>query len=201
MNFICRCGYSYSCSPSRSCLEQFEQQAKEKVSAIPWVKGVNVKMTAQPAKPLIADDVPAGLKKVSNIVAVSSCKVPWTLPLHSFGMVVVNLHCFCPLKHLINLQLVLYGYFCPTPFSCTVYVLARETLQRDQPYKLYTLESRVCFSYCFCAGWSWEVHSGSKPCVFTGTNGCKGWHLRCRHIWSQPANYGVTRSESIANGK
>ncbi|KAG0504770.1 hypothetical protein M758_N019300 [Ceratodon purpureus] len=52
----------------------FEQQAKEKVSAIPWVKGVDVKMTAQPAKPLIADDVPAGLKKVSNIVAVSSCK-------------------------------------------------------------------------------------------------------------------------------
>lgn len=34
-----------------------------------------MKMTAQPAKPLIADDVPAGLKKVSNIVAVSSCKV------------------------------------------------------------------------------------------------------------------------------
>ena len=34
-----------------------------------------MKMTAQPAKPLVADDVPAGLKKVSNIVAVSSCKV------------------------------------------------------------------------------------------------------------------------------
>lgn len=54
---------------------QFEQQAKEKVSAIAWVKQVDVKMTAQPAKPLIADDVPAGLRKVSNIVAVSSCKV------------------------------------------------------------------------------------------------------------------------------
>lgn len=47
----------------------------EKVTAIPWVNGVTVKMTAQPAKPLIADDVPAGLKKVSNIIAVSSCKV------------------------------------------------------------------------------------------------------------------------------
>lgn len=45
------------------------------MSAIAWVKGVSVKMTAQPAKPLIADDVPAGLKKVSNVVAVSSCKV------------------------------------------------------------------------------------------------------------------------------
>lgn len=45
------------------------------MSAIAWVKGVAVKMTAQPAKPLIADDVPAGLKKVSNVVAVSSCKV------------------------------------------------------------------------------------------------------------------------------
>lgn len=57
------------------CLEQFEQQAKEKVLAITWVKEVNVQMTAQPAKPIIPDDVPLGLKKVSNIIAVSSCKV------------------------------------------------------------------------------------------------------------------------------
>lgn len=61
-------------TPACPVKDMFEQQAKEKVSAISWVKGVNVKMTAQPAKPLIADDVPAGLKKVSNIVAVSSCK-------------------------------------------------------------------------------------------------------------------------------
>ncbi|KAG0504443.1 hypothetical protein KC19_3G021300 [Ceratodon purpureus] len=61
-------------TPACPVKDMFEQQAKEKVSAIPWVKGVDVKMTAQPAKPLIADDVPAGLKKVSNIVAVSSCK-------------------------------------------------------------------------------------------------------------------------------
>jgi len=54
---------------------QFEQQAKEKVSAIPWVKGVSVTMSAQPAAPLVAEDVPKGLKEVSNIIAVSSCKV------------------------------------------------------------------------------------------------------------------------------
>lgn len=61
-------------TPACPVKDMFEQQAKEKVSAIPWVKGVDVKMTAQPAKPIIADDVPAGLKKVSSIVAVSSCK-------------------------------------------------------------------------------------------------------------------------------
>jgi Mrp family chromosome partitioning ATPase len=61
-------------TPACPVKDVFEQQAKEKVSAIAWVKQVDVKMTAQPAKPLIADDVPAGLKRVSNIVAVSSCK-------------------------------------------------------------------------------------------------------------------------------
>lgn len=56
-------------------MQQFEQQGKEKVSAIPWVNGVDVKITAKPAEPLIADDVLVGFKKVFNIVAVSSCKV------------------------------------------------------------------------------------------------------------------------------
>lgn len=55
------------------------------MSAITWVKEVNVKMTAQPAKPIVPDDVPLGLKKVSNIVAVSSCKVGGQVECDSFA--------------------------------------------------------------------------------------------------------------------
>ncbi|CAM6025626.1 unnamed protein product [Sphagnum balticum] len=61
-------------TPACPVKDMFEQQAKEKVSAIPWVKGVSVTMSAQPAAPLVAEDVPKGLKEVSNIIAVSSCK-------------------------------------------------------------------------------------------------------------------------------
>lgn len=54
---------------------QFEQQANEVVAAVPWVKTVNVTMSAQPAKPVFAGQLPVGLQTISNIVAVSSCKV------------------------------------------------------------------------------------------------------------------------------
>lgn len=33
-------------------------------------------MTAQPPKPLLPTGLPRGLSRVSNIIAVSSCKVP-----------------------------------------------------------------------------------------------------------------------------
>nr|PNR50068.1 hypothetical protein PHYPA_011965 [Physcomitrium patens] len=62
-------------TPACPVKDMFEQQGKEKVSAIPWVNGVDVKITAKPAEPLIADDVLVGFKKVFNIVAASSCKV------------------------------------------------------------------------------------------------------------------------------
>lgn len=45
------------------------------VAALPWVKKVNVTMSAQPARPLYAEQLPVGLQSISNIVAVSSCKV------------------------------------------------------------------------------------------------------------------------------
>lgn len=54
---------------------QFEQRANEVVAALPWVKKVNVTMSAQPAKPVFAGQLPPGLQTISNIVAVSSCKV------------------------------------------------------------------------------------------------------------------------------
>ncbi|RWW63795.1 hypothetical protein BHE74_00029001, partial [Ensete ventricosum] len=55
-------------------LDQFEQRANEVVGALPWVKKVNVTMSAQPAKPVFAGELPKGLQRISNIVAVSSCK-------------------------------------------------------------------------------------------------------------------------------
>lgn len=54
---------------------QFEQRANEVVVALPWVNKVNLTMSAQPARPIFAEQLPAGLQKISNIVAVSSCKV------------------------------------------------------------------------------------------------------------------------------
>lgn len=45
------------------------------VEALPWVEKVNVTMSAQPARPVYAGKLPAGLQTISNVVAVSSCKV------------------------------------------------------------------------------------------------------------------------------
>ncbi|KAH7436873.1 hypothetical protein KP509_05G039700 [Ceratopteris richardii] len=61
-------------TPACPVKDVFEQQARERVKALPWVEEVFVTMSAQPAKPLVADNVPKGLEKVSNIIAVSSCK-------------------------------------------------------------------------------------------------------------------------------
>ena len=56
-------------------MSKFEQQANEVVAMLPWVKNVKVTMSAQPARPIYAEQLPAGLQTISNIVAVSSCKV------------------------------------------------------------------------------------------------------------------------------
>jgi Mrp family chromosome partitioning ATPase/DUF971 family protein len=62
-------------TPACPVKDEFEQQARELVSALPWVKSLNVKMTAQPAKPLTPENGrPQGLSKVQHIIAVSSCK-------------------------------------------------------------------------------------------------------------------------------
>lgn len=66
------------------------------MAKIAWVKKVNVTMSAQPAKPLHSEQLPQGLRTISNIVAVSSCKVKFQQfllgqlfwpPLHFIGPV------------------------------------------------------------------------------------------------------------------
>ncbi|KAI0493868.1 hypothetical protein KFK09_023994 [Dendrobium nobile] len=61
-------------TPACPIKDEFQQKANEVVATIPWVEKVNVKMSAQPAKPVFAGELPKGLQAISNIVAVSSCK-------------------------------------------------------------------------------------------------------------------------------
>ena len=61
-------------TPACPVKDEFERQAHEYVKQLDWVKTVNLKMTAQPARPLVGQDMPIGLKKVRHIIAVSSCK-------------------------------------------------------------------------------------------------------------------------------
>ncbi|KAK9706064.1 hypothetical protein RND81_07G102100 [Saponaria officinalis] len=61
-------------TPACPVKDMFEQKANEVVSALPWVKKVNVTMSAQQARPVFAGDLPKGLQTISNIIAVSSCK-------------------------------------------------------------------------------------------------------------------------------
>ncbi|QCD92138.1 ATP-binding protein involved in chromosome partitioning [Vigna unguiculata] len=61
-------------TPACPIKDMFEQQANEVVAMLPWVKNVKVTMSAQPARPIYAEQLPAGLRTISNIVAVSSCK-------------------------------------------------------------------------------------------------------------------------------
>jgi len=61
-------------TPACPIKDEFEQKANEVVAALPWVKKVEVTMSAQPAQPVYGGDLPEGLQKISNIIAVSSCK-------------------------------------------------------------------------------------------------------------------------------
>ncbi|KAL3535776.1 hypothetical protein ACH5RR_004237 [Cinchona calisaya] len=61
-------------TPACPIKDMFEQKANEVVAALPWVRKVNVTMSAQPAKPIFAGALPKGLQTISNIIAVSSCK-------------------------------------------------------------------------------------------------------------------------------
>ncbi|XP_059276836.1 fe-S cluster assembly factor HCF101, chloroplastic [Lycium ferocissimum] len=61
-------------TPACPIKDMFEQKANEVVAELPWVKKVNVTMSAQPAKPIYAGQLPASLQTISNIIAVSSCK-------------------------------------------------------------------------------------------------------------------------------
>ncbi|KAL0315616.1 UNVERIFIED_CONTAM: Fe-S cluster assembly factor, chloroplastic [Sesamum radiatum] len=61
-------------TPACPVKDMFEQKAHEVVAALPWVETVKVTMSAQPARPVFAGELPAGLQTISNVVAVSSCK-------------------------------------------------------------------------------------------------------------------------------
>ncbi|KAG8367408.1 hypothetical protein BUALT_Bualt16G0068800 [Buddleja alternifolia] len=61
-------------TPACPVKDMFEQKANEVVAALPWVEKVKVTMSAQQARPVFPDNLPAGLQTISNVVAVSSCK-------------------------------------------------------------------------------------------------------------------------------
>ncbi|KAI5556823.1 hypothetical protein POPTR_018G076600v4 [Populus trichocarpa] len=61
-------------TPACPVKDMFEQKANEVVALLPWVKNVKVTMSAQPARPVYAGQLPQGLQTISNIIAVSSCK-------------------------------------------------------------------------------------------------------------------------------
>uniref|UniRef100_A0A803MGD6 MIP18 family-like domain-containing protein n=2 Tax=Chenopodium quinoa TaxID=63459 RepID=A0A803MGD6_CHEQI len=69
-------------TPACPVKDMFEQKANEVVAALPWVRKVNVTMSAQPAKPVFGGDLPKGLQTISNIVAEplgKNNKRTWTL--------------------------------------------------------------------------------------------------------------------------
>ncbi|KAK6151782.1 hypothetical protein DH2020_014417 [Rehmannia glutinosa] len=61
-------------TPACPVKDMFEQKAHEVVATLPWVEKVKVTMSAQPARPIFPEQLPAGLQTISNVVAVSSCK-------------------------------------------------------------------------------------------------------------------------------
>ncbi|BDA43886.1 Iron-sulfur cluster carrier protein [Coccomyxa sp. Obi] len=62
-------------TPACPIKDEFERKAHQYVSQLDWVSQVDVSMTAQPQRPLAPDDGRlGGLKEVSHVIAVSSCK-------------------------------------------------------------------------------------------------------------------------------
>jgi Mrp family chromosome partitioning ATPase len=59
-------------TPACPVKEQFKSQCKDAVEAISWCSTAEVTMTAQPVKE--NKQLPSGLSRVQNIIAVSSCK-------------------------------------------------------------------------------------------------------------------------------
>ena len=58
-------------TPACPVKDEFERLAREYVGELPWVTAVRVSMTAEAPAGI---DVPNGLRRVGNIIAVSSCK-------------------------------------------------------------------------------------------------------------------------------
>ena len=62
-------------TPACPVKDQFQRQCEEYVGQLSWVTSVNVKFSAQQATPLMPEsNRPSGLKGVSHVIAVSSCK-------------------------------------------------------------------------------------------------------------------------------
>ncbi|NQZ60253.1 MAG: P-loop NTPase, partial [Lentisphaeraceae bacterium] len=60
-------------TPACPVKEEFRKTADRLVRELPWVDAVDIRMTAQAAKPRSNDSM-KGLKGVKNIIAISSCK-------------------------------------------------------------------------------------------------------------------------------
>ena len=60
-------------TPACPVKEQFESEARSLVGGLPWVRALSLEMTAQPPRAAVPDQ-PALLRRVANIIAVSSCK-------------------------------------------------------------------------------------------------------------------------------
>ncbi|MCB1102648.1 MAG: DUF59 domain-containing protein, partial [Kiritimatiellae bacterium] len=60
-------------TPACPVKEQFRTQCQQAVSALPWVTGVEVNLSAQTRRNPLQAKAP-GLAKVGAIIAVSSCK-------------------------------------------------------------------------------------------------------------------------------
>ena len=62
-------------TPACPVKDQFQRQCEEYVGSLKWVKTVKVNFSAQQATPLMPESSrPSGLKGVSHVIAVSSCK-------------------------------------------------------------------------------------------------------------------------------
>ena len=62
-------------TPACPIKDEFERKAHSVVTALQWVKAVDVTMDAVPPRPIRSEeDRPQGLRSVAHVIAVSSCK-------------------------------------------------------------------------------------------------------------------------------
>ncbi len=62
-------------TPACPIKTEFEEAARARVGGLPWVTSLDLRMDARPPTPLLPDDNrPSGLRSVSHVIAVSSCK-------------------------------------------------------------------------------------------------------------------------------
>ena len=72
---VCACCKRPGWHPHTTRPSPTHAQARARVGALPWVRSVDVRMDARPPAPLLPDDArPSGLRDVSHVIAVSSCK-------------------------------------------------------------------------------------------------------------------------------